>query len=174
MSQTELSKLWGKFDGTSGAKQPLIAHLTDVAAVFEQISKGKLFRHRFQRLTGSPMSEALHERLCVLALWHDFGKISPRFQIKYREFRGKTDKKSSVNHIKAAFNLMQQYKTSLWRPLLETMHFWETAKKKMSSHILCLTKRVQTLYNKYGSVTRGCTQYIDVKIQIPARSPLHS
>lgn len=44
----------------------------------------------------------------------------------------------------------------------------------MSSHILCLTKRVQNLYNKYGSVTRGCTQYIDVKIQIPARSPLSS
>lgn len=130
MSQTELSKLWGKFDGTSGAKQPLIAHLTDVAAVFEQIAKGKLFRHRFQRLMGSPMSEALHERLCVLALWHDFGKISPRFQIKYRESREKTDKKSSVNHIKAAFNLMQQYKTSLWRPLLETMHFWETAEQK--------------------------------------------
>ncbi|MGI6075024.1 MAG: CRISPR-associated helicase Cas3' [Pyramidobacter sp.] len=130
MEQTELDKIWGKFDQKTGAKQPLIAHLTDVAAVFEHLVKAPLFQRHFQRILGSPMSETLHQRLCVLALWHDFGKISPKFQIKYREIREKTDKKISVNHIKAAFNLMQQYKTSLWKDLLESMHFWENSEQK--------------------------------------------
>lgn len=77
----ELNKVWGKFDVESGRKQPLVAHLTDVAAVFEQIMDGALFQRHFQRVLGRPLSETLRERLCVLALWHDYGKISPKFYI---------------------------------------------------------------------------------------------
>lgn len=135
MSQNELSKVWGKFDVESGKKQPLIAHLTDVAAVFEQIMNGPLFQRHFQRLLGQPLSETLRERLCVLALWHDYGKISPQFQLKYREKLGELKKKTSINHIDTAFNLSSiRYKGKIWNELLDAMHFWENEEQKKILH----------------------------------------
>lgn len=135
MSQNELSKVWGKFDVESGRKQPLVAHLTDVAAVFEQIMDGALFQRHFQRVLGQPLSETLRERLCVLALWHDYGKISPRFQLKYREKIEKLKKKTSINHIDAAFNLSSiRYKGKIWNELLDVMHFWENEDQKRILH----------------------------------------
>lgn len=135
MSQNELSKVWGKFDVESGKKQPLIAHLTDVAAVFEQIMNGPLFQRHFQRVLGQPLSETLRERLCVLALWHDYGKISPKFQLKYREKIEKLKKKTSINHIDTAFNLSSiRYKGKIWNELLNAMHFWENEEQKKILH----------------------------------------
>ncbi|MDY4032447.1 MAG: CRISPR-associated helicase Cas3' [Pyramidobacter sp.] len=130
MSQNELSKVWGKFDVESGKKQPLIAHLTDVAAVFEQIMNGPLFQRHFQRVLGQPLSETLRERLCVLALWHDYGKISPKFQLKYREKIEKLKKKTSINHIDTAFNLSSIGYKEIWDELLNVMHFWENEEQK--------------------------------------------
>ena len=131
----ELNKVWGKFDVESGRKQPLVAHLTDVAAVFEQIMDGALFQRHFQRVLGRPLSETLRERLCVLALWHDYGKISPKFQLKYREKIEKLTPKRSINHIDTAFNLSSiRYKGKIWNELLAVMHFWENEDQKRILH----------------------------------------
>ena len=131
----ELNKVWGKFDVESGRKQPLVAHLTDVAAVFEQIMDGALFQRHFQRVLGRPLSETLRERLCVLALWHDYGKISPKFQLKYREKIEKLTPKRSINHIDTAFNLSSiRYKGKIWNELLDVMHFWENEDQKRILH----------------------------------------
>ncbi len=110
----ELDKILGKIDvsrGSAGEKivltQPLLAHLCDVAAVFEEILGGAVFRRHFERIIGKPLPQSLIDRLCVLALWHDFGKISPLFQRKLANAAAPEGEKrpGSQNHIVAGLNI---------------------------------------------------------------------
>lgn len=98
--------LWGKLNEDTGAVQPLAAHLADVAAVMEGILKSPLSQRRMERLLGEVPQESLTARLCVLAAWHDFGKISPMFQLKRREKMERLTPKRSRNHIDTAINAM--------------------------------------------------------------------
>lgn len=100
--------LWGKLNEDTGAVQPLAAHLADVAAVMEGILKSPLSQRRMERLLGEVPQESLTARLCVLAAWHDFGKISPMFQLKRREKMERLTPKRSRNHIDTAINAIHQ------------------------------------------------------------------
>ncbi len=100
---SELAKVWGKLDRETGAQQPLLAHLCDVASVVEGILRGGLVRRHFERIIGSEFSDAQIEWFAQLAFLHDFGKISPNFQIISKGWSGK-----AVGHISAAWNMINE------------------------------------------------------------------
>ena len=97
---SELAKVWGKFDEKTGVCQPLLAHLCDVAAVFEALFRGSLIKKRCEHVLSVTLSDKVATWFTSLAFLHDFGKISPRFQIASQ---GLSDK--FVGHIRAAWNL---------------------------------------------------------------------
>ncbi|MBP5212889.1 MAG: CRISPR-associated helicase Cas3' [Pyramidobacter sp.] len=110
---SELAKVWGKLDSGSGARQPLLAHLCDVAAVLEGIVGAPLFRKRFERLAGEDFSGDAARWFGGLAFCHDLGKVSPRFQIISQGYGDK-----AVGHVRAAWNLFGVRNAALLRDTL--------------------------------------------------------
>lgn len=107
--QTANRRPWGKLrrnlDGTT-AFHPLIAHLADVAAVFEALLQVEVIRSRLEICAGHPLDAAMYSRLAALAALHDIGKYATAFQNK--AYPGN---KNTIGHIKALTGLF--YKDSL-------------------------------------------------------------
>ena len=108
---SELETVWGKFDEKCAKKLPLLAHLCDVAAVFECLALSPTVQRHFQHAVHLPLSPDLVERLSALALWHDFGKISPLFQLKDQIPKNDERKPYTVGHLRTGWNLFTSSKT---------------------------------------------------------------
>lgn len=77
---------WGKFESTSKFHR-LEHHCADVAACFECLLQGAVFRRRFERAMGAELCAVTESRLVVLAFLHDLGKLNAGFQFKVIERR---------------------------------------------------------------------------------------
>ncbi len=76
---------WGKLrlDPQTGrvlAQLPLVEHSLDVAAVLAVLVRLPLFQQRLESAGGRPLGEVDLDRLAVLALLHDLGKVNHGFQ----------------------------------------------------------------------------------------------
>ncbi len=78
--------IWAKFytNSCSGEKifHPLVAHLADVAAVFEYIISLPTIQKRIHCLLKRALTPIEKSRLCVFAAIHDIGKVTLGFQNK--------------------------------------------------------------------------------------------
>ena len=133
---SELAKVWGKFDKRKKARQPLLAHLCDVAAVFQLIFSSSLFQEHVRKVIGNEFTEPLLSKMCVMSLWHDFGKISPCFQIKYESAVNSLYARS-YNHIHTAWNLLTSSGAQSAR--LKKLMFFSDQTERLSIGVMILS-----------------------------------
>jgi len=95
VSTLPITDFWGKLsrddDGLILSWHPLIAHIADVAAVFEALASTNAIKKRLAFTIGSAPDQGLLARLAVLAALHDIGKYACAFQ---RKASGGTNKSS--------------------------------------------------------------------------------
>ena len=77
---------WGKLSrSTDGvvSTHPLLDHMTDVAAVLDQLLRLHSVARALESAAGRALSEVDRARLAVLAFLHDIGKANAGFQVQY-------------------------------------------------------------------------------------------
>lgn len=77
---------WGKLNRPSSSEietHPLLDHMTDVAAVLDQLLRIHSVNRALEIAAGRAMSEVDRARLNVLAFLHDIGKANAGFQARY-------------------------------------------------------------------------------------------
>ena len=67
---------WGKFISESRQCLPLILHSLDVALVFRELCNLNAIRRSLNRASSSNLTAQQLDRLAVLAMLHDAGKLT--------------------------------------------------------------------------------------------------
>ena len=73
---------WGKYVEETGAWLPLAAHCLDVGIVFRRLCEVRSIHRSLQETTKTRLSSILLDRLAVIAMLHDIGKVNSGFQRK--------------------------------------------------------------------------------------------
>ncbi len=74
------SVFWGKYVEETGARLPLAAHCLDVGLVFRRLCEVDNVRRSLQETTSVELTAVILDRLAVLAMLHDVGKVNSGFQ----------------------------------------------------------------------------------------------
>lgn len=82
MVATTGGAFWGKYVEKSGAWLPLAAHCLDVGVVFRRLCDTANIRRSLQHTTSTNLSGVVLDRLAVMAMFHDIGKVNAGFQSK--------------------------------------------------------------------------------------------
>ena len=89
------SLFWGKYLPKTGESLPLLAHALDVAVVFRTLCDLDGIRRTLVSSTKTLLTDEHLDRLAVLAMLHDIGKLNLGFQDKilpeycsYRSYSG--------------------------------------------------------------------------------------
>ena len=73
---------WGKYVEETGAWLPLAAHCLDVGIVFRRLCEVRSIHRSLQETTKTRLSSILLDRLAVIAMLHDIGRVNSGFQRK--------------------------------------------------------------------------------------------
>ncbi|HHT74177.1 MAG TPA: CRISPR-associated helicase Cas3' [Firmicutes bacterium] len=82
MSPSTGGTYWGKYVEETGAWLPLAAHCLDVGIVFRRLCEVRSIHRSLQETTKTRLSSILLDRLAVIAMLHDIGKVNSGFQRK--------------------------------------------------------------------------------------------
>lgn len=126
---------WGKAvlnDGKPVALLPLGAHCLDVAAVFRALTNLRIFRERLEAAAGIGLMDQQLDRLAVLSLLHDLGKVNLGFQNKI--FSNDAPK---IGHISPLAGLFVHFQEQLADALgIETLSNWFDSETTLSSFLV--------------------------------------
>ena len=84
MTASADTRFWGKYDEKTGKSLSILAHSLDVAVVFRALCDLNGIRRSLSRSTRTLLMDEHMDRLAVLALHHDIGKMNLGFQDKIR------------------------------------------------------------------------------------------
>jgi CRISPR-associated endonuclease/helicase Cas3 len=82
MTASADTRFWGKYDEKTGKSLSILAHSLDVAVVFRALCDLNGIRRSLSRSTRTLLMDEHMDRLAVLALHHDIGKMNLGFQDK--------------------------------------------------------------------------------------------
>jgi len=110
-----MAPFWAKHDGPN-KWHPLVAHSADVAATLEMLLRHTRLGPRMARLLNQEeLTPTQRQRLCVLAVLHDAGKVNPWFQNR-ASGKGRTS-----DHVTPVVNMISRNDEERWRHFASAM-----------------------------------------------------
>lgn len=126
---------WGKaemVDGIPVKLLPLSAHCLDVAAVFRALVSIESFRKRLEIAASVTLTEGQLDRLAVLCLFHDLGKVNLGFQNKIFGL-----KSQQIGHIGPLLGLFAHFSEELGNALdVTSLSSWFDSEEAIESFLV--------------------------------------